>query len=51
MDIGVIAGTPFEIIRVAPLGDPIELSLNGFHLLLRRKEAISVWVEIPCDTQ
>jgi Fe2+ transport system protein FeoA len=49
MDMGVVAGTPFEVERVAPLGDPVELKLKGFHLSLRREEAGDIWVEVPCD--
>lgn len=46
MDMGVVAGTPVEIVRVAPLGDPVELKVKGFHLSLRRSEAGDIWVEV-----
>lgn len=49
MDLGVVAGTPFEIVRVAPLGDPVELKVKGFHLSLRREEAWDICVEVPED--
>jgi ferrous iron transport protein A len=49
MDLGVVAGTPFTLERVAPLGDPIELKLTGFNLSLRREEAGNIWVELPED--
>jgi ferrous iron transport protein A len=49
MDMGVIAGTGFKVERVAPLGDPMELKLNGFNLSLRKEEAGNIWVEVPCD--
>ena len=49
MDMGVVSGTPVEIERVAPLGDPIELKLKGFHLSLRKDEAGDIWVEVPED--
>jgi Fe2+ transport system protein FeoA len=49
MDMGVVAGTPVEIERVAPLGDPIELKLKGFHLSLRKEEAGDIWVEVRGD--
>ena len=39
MDLGVVRGTPLEVIRVAPLGDPLEIRLRGFMLTLRRAEA------------
>lgn len=46
MDMGVVAGTPIEVERVAPLGDPLELRIKDFHLSLRRKEAGDIWVEV-----
>lgn len=35
-DLGFVAGTELEVIRVAPLGDPVELELRGYRLCLRR---------------
>jgi Fe2+ transport system protein FeoA len=49
MDMGVVGGTRFTVERVAPLGDPMELKLNGFNLSLRKKEAGNIWVEVPCE--
>ena len=49
MDIGVVCGTSFSVERVAPLGDPMELKLNGFNLSLRKEEAGDIWVEVPCE--
>ena len=46
MDIGVVSGTPFTLERVAPLGDPLELKMTGFHLSLRKEEAGDIWVEV-----
>ena len=46
MNMGIVAGTPFEIERVAPLGDPVELKLKDFHLTLRKEEAGDIWVEV-----
>lgn len=45
MDLGLIRGTPVEVIRVAPLGDPIELRVRGFMLTLRRSEAEHIVLE------
>jgi Fe2+ transport system protein FeoA len=39
MELGVIPGTPVEVLRVAPLGDPVELSARGCNLSIRRAEA------------
>ena len=49
MDMGVVAGTPVKVERVAPLGDPVELKLKGFNLSLRKEEAGDIWVEVPED--
>jgi Fe2+ transport system protein FeoA len=46
MNMGVVAGTPIEVERVAPLGDPVELKIKDFHLSLRRQEAGDIWVEV-----
>jgi len=45
MDMGVIRGTPVAVIRVAPLGDPLEVRVRGFMLTLRRSEAEHITVE------
>lgn len=45
LEMGVLPGTPIEIVRVAPLGDPIELRLRGYALSLRRADAAAVTVE------
>lgn len=45
MDMGLVNGTEIEIIRVAPLGDPIEIHLKGFNLTLRKTEAKDIQVE------
>lgn len=46
MDMGLVPGSEVEIIRVAPLGDPIELKIKGYNLSLRRNEAKAVRVEV-----
>ena len=45
MDLGLIRGTTVEVIRRAPLGDPLEVKLRGFMLTLRRAEAEHIMVE------
>lgn len=44
MDLGLIKGTPFEVVRVAPLGDPVEITVRGYQLSIRREEAAIVEV-------
>jgi ferrous iron transport protein A len=47
MEMGLVPGTPFEVRRVAPLGDPMELFVNGYALSLRREEALAIDIEPP----
>ena len=42
--LGITRGVGVEVVNLAPLGDPIEISLRGFHLSLRRSEASIVEV-------
>lgn len=46
LDMGLTPGTMVEVIRRAPLGDPVEFKLKGYNLSLRKKEAGSVLVEV-----
>src|SRR5271167_727748 len=39
LEMGFCAGTYVEVIRRAPLGDPIEFRLRGYHLSLRDEQA------------
>jgi ferrous iron transport protein A len=47
MELGLIVGTPVELVRFAPLGDPVEIKVRGYHLTLRRHEAEQILVS-PC---
>jgi len=42
---GLTKGIELQVTRVAPLGDPLEISVRGFSLSLRREEANAVLVE------
>jgi ferrous iron transport protein A len=44
MEMGLLTGTMVEVIRFAPLGDPVEIKLRGYHLSLRRHEAEMILV-------
>jgi Fe2+ transport system protein FeoA len=44
LDIGVVPGSEVEVIRTAPLGDPIELRVRGALITLRQHEANRIWV-------
>jgi len=39
---GIVDNTPVQVTNVAPLGDPITVSVRGFKLSLRRSEANSI---------
>ena len=45
MDMGITKGTPVYIRKVAPLGDPVEVTVRGYELSLRRKDAETIIVE------
>ena len=44
MDLGLIKGTPFKVVKVAPLGDPVEITVRGYELSIRKEEAAIVEV-------
>lgn len=46
LSMGLTPQTLFTVIRIAPLGDPIEIKIRDFHLTLRKQEADSLIVEI-----
>jgi Fe2+ transport system protein FeoA len=45
MEMGVLEGTEIEVVRLAPLGDPIQVKLRGYHLSLRKQEAEQIEIE------
>jgi ferrous iron transport protein A len=44
MEMGLLVGSPVELVRFAPLGDPVEIKVRGYHLTLRKHEAEQIWV-------
>ncbi len=46
MEMGCIPGEKITVEQKAPLGDPISISVSGYHLSLRLNEANSIFVEI-----
>ena len=46
---GLTRGVEVRIIRVAPLGDPIELKVRSYSLTIRKKEAETILVELLGD--
>ena len=49
-EMGLLAGTRLTLIRTAPLGDPIEIKVRGYHLTLRKSEASEIVVEPAAST-
>ena len=45
MDMGITKGTEIYVRKVAPLGDPIEVTVRGYELSLRKAEAENILVE------
>ncbi|RDI46937.1 FeoA family protein [Aquicella lusitana] len=43
---GLIPGTAFTVLRVAPLGDPVEIQVRGYALSLRKDEASMLDIEV-----
>jgi|LNFM01.2.fsa_nt_gb ferrous iron transport protein A len=41
-EMGFVVGTHVRLVKVAPLGDPLQLTLRGYHVSLRRAEAARV---------
>ena len=41
-EMGLTSGTPVRVVRVAPLGDPLELRVRGYNLSVRRKDAATI---------
>ena len=44
-EMGLVAGTRVTLVRTAPLGDPLEIKVRGYHLTLRKSEAEHVLVD------
>lgn len=44
VDMGLTSNTVVSVLRVAPLGDPVEIKVRGYNLLLRKAEARGVEV-------
>lgn len=45
MDMGLTKGTEVTVRKVAPLGDPIEITLRGYELSLRLEEAAKIEID------
>jgi ferrous iron transport protein A len=45
MDMGITRGVQIAMIKAAPMGDPVEYLVRGYHLSLRRSEAHLIEIE------
>ncbi len=45
MDMGITKGTAIFVRKVAPLGDPMEITLRGYELSIRKLEASNIFIE------
>jgi len=46
MEMGLLVGTQVELVRFAPLGDPVEIKVRGYNLTLRKHEAEQIFVRM-----
>jgi len=42
LEMGFVPETSVRVVKVAPLGDPLEIQVRGYHLSLRRREAARI---------
>lgn len=50
IEMGIVKGETILIERNAPLGDPVEYFIKGYHLALRREEAAQIEVSLNGDS-
>lgn len=46
LDMGLVTGETVTVERVAPMGDPMEVVVKGYHLSLRKQDASQILVEV-----
>ena len=49
LEMGLTVGSRIKVLKVAPLGDPMEILVRGYHLSLRKAEARFIQVELTSD--
>jgi ferrous iron transport protein A len=45
LEMGLTPGVDVELLGTAPLGDPLEFEIRGYHLSIRKSEALRVEIE------
>ena len=46
MEMGLLVGSTVQLVRFAPLGDPVEIKIRGYNLTLRKSEAEQILVRV-----
>ncbi len=46
MDMGITRGAEITVRKVAPLGDPVDMTVRGYHLSLRKSDTSQIEVEL-----
>jgi Fe2+ transport system protein FeoA len=46
LDMGCVAGSPISVKKLAPLGDPIEVIIKNYNLMIRKNEAKYIEIEV-----
>ena len=46
MEMGLLVGSAVQLVRFAPLGDPVEIKVRGYNLTLRKHEAEQILVKV-----
>ena len=46
MEMGLLVGSTVQLVRFAPLGDPVEIKVRGYNLTLRKNEAEQILVKV-----
>ena len=44
LEMGMTVGARIEVVRFAPLGDPVDIKVRGYHLSIRKHEAAGIFV-------
>lgn len=45
-EMGLTKGATVELVRIAPMGDPIDIKVRGYHLSLRKREAAGIIIDL-----
>lgn len=46
LDLGLVVGVEVTLKKIAPLGDPFQISIRGYNLAIRKKECCNILVEV-----